>query len=151
MANTLFAWDQNQGPVVQSIVSLTSSLRGQLIKCFSVLRLYNQTHWNFLLKKWEKLFQLQKLLTFFQQKYWHIWEIIFWKFNETLTKDVVCSEQPGPACLNCINPNKGPCSNKRSLHLFREYCFVSLADIAFWHISTLKGNNLLLFIIGIWK
>ena len=31
----------NQGPVVQSIVSLTSSLRGQLVKCF---RLYNQTH-----------------------------------------------------------------------------------------------------------
>ena len=30
-----------QGPVVQSIVSLTSSLRGQLVKC---LRLYNQTH-----------------------------------------------------------------------------------------------------------
>ena len=25
----------NQGPVVQSIVSLTSSLRGQLIKCFT--------------------------------------------------------------------------------------------------------------------
>ena len=33
-------------PVIQSIVSLTSSLRGQHIKCF--------------------------LLTFFQQKYWHI-------------------------------------------------------------------------------
>ena len=30
-----------QGPVVQSIVSLTSSSRGQLVKC---LRLYNQTH-----------------------------------------------------------------------------------------------------------
>ena len=26
-----------QGPVVQSIVSLTSSLRGQLIKCFTTL------------------------------------------------------------------------------------------------------------------
>ena len=25
------------GPVVQSIVSLTSSLRGQLIKCFTIL------------------------------------------------------------------------------------------------------------------
>ena len=25
----------NQGPVVQSIVSLTSSLRGQLVKCFT--------------------------------------------------------------------------------------------------------------------
>ena len=27
----------NQGPVVQSIVSLTSSLRGQLVKCFTAL------------------------------------------------------------------------------------------------------------------
>ena len=32
----------DQGPVVQSMVSLTSSLRGQLVKCF--LRLYNQIH-----------------------------------------------------------------------------------------------------------
>ena len=30
--------DINQGPVVQSIVSLTSSLRGQLLKCFSTLK-----------------------------------------------------------------------------------------------------------------
>ena len=42
-------------------------------------------------------FELQKLLTFFQQKkYWHIWEIKFWKFNETLTNDVVSFEQLGP-------------------------------------------------------
>ena len=27
----------NQGPVVQSIVSLTSSLRGQLVRCFTTL------------------------------------------------------------------------------------------------------------------
>ena len=27
----------NQGPIVQSIVSLTSSLRGQLVKCFTTL------------------------------------------------------------------------------------------------------------------
>ena len=30
------AWTK-QGPVVQSIVSLTSSLRGQLVKCFTTL------------------------------------------------------------------------------------------------------------------
>ena len=29
---------ENQGPVVQSIVSLTSSLRGQLVKCFMTLQ-----------------------------------------------------------------------------------------------------------------
>ena len=27
----------DQGPVVQSVVSLTSSLRGQLVKCFTTL------------------------------------------------------------------------------------------------------------------
>ena len=29
--------EKNQGPVVQSIVSLTSSLKGQLVKCFITL------------------------------------------------------------------------------------------------------------------
>ena len=31
--------------------------------------------------------------------HWHIWEINFWKFNETLTNDVVSFEQPGPGWL----------------------------------------------------
>ena len=31
------SFTNHQGPVVQSIVSLTSSLRGQLIKCFTTL------------------------------------------------------------------------------------------------------------------
>ena len=45
----------DQGPVVQSIVSLTSSLRGQLIKCFMTL--------------------LPKILIFFDKKYWQISDI----------------------------------------------------------------------------
>ena len=40
-------------------------------------------------------FALQKLLPFFQQKYWHIWDISVWNFNESLTNDVVSFEQPG--------------------------------------------------------
>ena len=39
---------------------------------------------------------MQKLLTFFNKKYWHIWDIIIWNFNVSLTKDVVSFEQPGP-------------------------------------------------------
>ena len=39
---------------------------------------------------------MQKCLTFFNKKYWHIWEINLWKFNETLTNDIVSFEQPGP-------------------------------------------------------
>ena len=41
-------------------------------------------------------FALQKLLTFFRQKYWRISDINVWNFNETLTNDVVSFEQPGP-------------------------------------------------------
>ena len=52
-----------QGPVVQSIVSLTSSLRGQLVKFFTTL-ITNILI--FLLKKMWEAFAMQKLLTFFQ-------------------------------------------------------------------------------------
>ena len=41
-------------------------------------------------------FAMQKLLTFFQQKYRLIWDINVWNFNDTLTNDVVNFEQPGP-------------------------------------------------------
>ena len=54
-----------QGPVVQSIVSLTSSLRGQLVKCFMTL-LPNTPI--FFAENMREAFALQKLLTFFQQK-----------------------------------------------------------------------------------
>ena len=53
------------GPVVQSIVSLTSSLRGQLVKCFTTL-LPNTLI--IFVEKMREAFALQKLLTFFQQK-----------------------------------------------------------------------------------
>ena len=53
------------GPVVQSIVSLTNPLRGQLVKCFMTL-LPNTL--KFFVEKMREAFALQKLLTFFQQK-----------------------------------------------------------------------------------
>ena len=84
----LLAAKADLGPVVQSIVSLTSSLRGQLVKWLSVLQLYNQIHWNFLLKKWEKLLHCKSFSHFFNKKYWQIWDIYIWNFNETLTNDV---------------------------------------------------------------
>ena len=37
---------------------------------------------------------MQKLLTFFQQKYWRISDINVWNFNEMLTDEVV-SFEPG--------------------------------------------------------
>ena len=54
-----------QGPVVQSIASLTSSLRGQLVKCFTIL--YQNTL-IFLVENMREAFAVQKLLTFFQHK-----------------------------------------------------------------------------------
>ena len=54
-----------QGPVVQSIVSLTSSLRDQLVKCFTTL---SPNTLKFFVEKMREAFALQKLLTFFQQK-----------------------------------------------------------------------------------
>ena len=68
------------GPVVQSIVSLTSSLRGRLVKCFSTSQSNTLI---FFVDKMREAFALQKLLTFYQQK----------NFNKTLTNDIVSFEQ----------------------------------------------------------
>ena len=58
-------------PVVQSIVSLTSSLRGQLVKCFTT---FLPNTMIFLLKKWEKLLHCKSFSHFFKKKkkYWRI-------------------------------------------------------------------------------
>ena len=62
-----------QGPVVQSIVILTSLLRGQLIKCFTTL--YPNTL-IFFVEKMREAFALQKLFTFFSTKNIGIFEIL---------------------------------------------------------------------------
>ena len=53
------------GQAVQSIVTLTSSLRGQLVKCITTSLLNTLI---FFVEKMREAFALQKLLTFFQQK-----------------------------------------------------------------------------------
>ena len=53
----------NKGQVVQSIFSLTSWLRGQLIKSFMTLLPYTLI---FFVEKMRVAFAMQKLLTFFQ-------------------------------------------------------------------------------------
>ena len=72
-------------------------------------------------------FALQKLLTFFQQKYWHTWDINVWNFNETLTNDVVSFEQPGPGILdgfaeNCV----WKFISSKMLRLHKSECFLYL-------------------------
>ena len=75
---------QNQGPVVQSIVSLTSSLRGQLIKCFTTLSpntlnffcLKNPNTLNFFCVKNERSFCTAKASQIFSTKNIGIFEIL---------------------------------------------------------------------------
>ena len=81
----------NLGPVVQSVVSLTSSLRA------ISLTILADSIYNFLKFFAEKMwvaFALQKLLTFFQQKISAYTLDV--NFNESLTNDVVSFEQLGP-------------------------------------------------------
>ena len=58
------------GPVVQSIVSLTSSLRGQLIKCFTTLETNRRI---FFVAKMREAFAVQeKILAYFRHKHFEI-------------------------------------------------------------------------------
>ena len=83
-------WPADQGPVVQSVVSLTTSLR-----VISLTVLADSIH-NILIFFAEKMWvaiALQKLLTFFQQ---NICVSLDVNFNESLTNDIVSFEQLGP-------------------------------------------------------
>ena len=66
----------SQGPVVQSVISLTSSLRVILLTVLAD-SIYN-------------------ILTFFSKKFQHICVSLNVNFNESLTNDVVSFEQLGP-------------------------------------------------------
>ena len=61
---------RGQGPFAQSIDSLTSTLRGQLVTCFRLYNKNNKTHLYFLLWKWEKT------LHFFFNKNIGVFEIL---------------------------------------------------------------------------
>ena len=60
-------------PVVQSIVSLTSSLRGQVVKCLMTLKPNTLI---FVVEKIREAFAMQKLLTFFSTKIIGIFQIL---------------------------------------------------------------------------
>ena len=87
-------WDAEKlGPVVQSVVSLTSSLR-VISLTVSADSMYNILIF-FAEKKCEWL-----LLTFFSKKFQHTCVSLDVNFNESLTNDVVSFEQLGPDCLH---------------------------------------------------
>ena len=82
------------GPVVQSIISLKSSLR------VISLTVIADSIYNILIFFAEKMwvaFALQKLLTFFFSiKFQHICVSLDVNFNKSLTNDIVSFEQLGP-------------------------------------------------------
>ena len=80
----------NQGPVVQSVVSLTSSLR---VISLTVLA---DSIYNILI-----FFAKNAKAThiFFSKKFQHICVSLDVKFNESLTNDIVSFEQLGPDIL----------------------------------------------------
>ena len=67
ICSSMFSIVLKQGPVVQSILSLTSSLRGQLVKCFTTL------YPNKLIFLVENMREAAKAShIFFHKKFWHI-------------------------------------------------------------------------------
>ena len=72
---------------------------------------------------WES-FAVQRILTFFQQKWQCICNINVWNFNETLTNDVVSFEQLAPVLYRAqpITSRSGVrCSTIKQITLPREF------------------------------
>ena len=80
----------DQGPVVQSVVSLTSSLR---VISLTVLA---DSIYNILIFFAEKNVSSLSYSHFFSKKFQHICVSLDVNFNESLTNDVVSFEQLGP-------------------------------------------------------
>ena len=85
---------------------------------------------------------MQKLLTFFQQKYWHIWDINAWNFNITLTNDIVSFEQLGPGVFLVIMPMKSrKASHCRRVNFLVYTCFCVQYNMPvnnMWHWYTIS-------------
>ena len=93
---------QQQGPVVQSIVSLMSSLR-----VISLTVLADSIH-NILIFFAEKATHCKSYSHFFSKKFQHVCVSLDENFNELLTNDVVSFEQLGPEVLTHFRLNKLP-------------------------------------------
>ena len=70
LQESMYSEVTEQGQVVQSIVSLTSSLRSQLVNCFTIL-LHNTLI--FFAQKNQRSFAMQKRLTFVSTKKFSIY------------------------------------------------------------------------------
>ena len=102
----------SQGPVVQSVVSLTSSLR------VIYLTVLADSIYNILIFFAEKM--CKSYSHFFSKKFQHICVSLDVNFNESLTNNVVSFEQLGPDHRTC-QMKKMP-SNMRKMCRFRSSC-----------------------------
>ena len=101
------------GPVVQSVVSLTSSLR---VISSTVLA---DSIYNILIFFAEKMWVAFSYSHFFSKKFQHICVSLDVNFNESLTNDVVSFEQLGPVSQVYLirNPNQ-TASNFNTLNFY---------------------------------
>ena len=92
---------KDHGPVVQSIISLTSSLRGQLVKCFTIL----QPNSLKFLSKNGRSFCSSKASHIFSAKIFGIFQILTFEIlTSCKINEVVTFEQLGPCVkLNIIS------------------------------------------------
>ena len=98
------AFSEYQGPVVQSVVSLMSSLRVISLtvlanSMFNILIFFaEKICWFYFAEKMWVAFAVQckSYSHFFRKKIQHIWVSLDVNFNESLTNDVVSFEQLGP-------------------------------------------------------
>ena len=88
------------GPVVQSVVSLTSSLRVHFVNCFS--RFNIQYSDIFCWKNVSSFCTAKATHIFFSKKFQHICISLDVNFNESLTNDIVSFEQLGPVLLTSL-------------------------------------------------
>ena len=113
----------NLGPVVQSIASLTTLLRGHLVKYIPTT--ISNTSCYFLLEN-VRIFCIAKILIFSYEKYQRICNIYILNFNVTLTyNDVVNFEQLAPDLIIdltvCLSPSyMEDCSTERQVCLFND-------------------------------
>ena len=102
----------DQGPVVQSVVSLTSSLR-----VISLTVLADSIH-NILIFFAEKMWVAFALTFFFSKKYQNICVSLDINFNKSLTNNIVSFEQLGP--------DTAFCRVWAGFMLFAQVCFSSI-------------------------
>ena len=128
-----YSSNKNLGPVVRSVVSLTSSLR---VISLTVLV---DSMYNILIFFAEKMwvaFALQKLLSFFQQKFQRICVSLDVNFNESLTNDIVSLNNW--ALKGCLRKHR----THQITNIFKTLVWNSAIHLTTLHIWVLNNDDI---------